>query len=178
METLGGAGDRSGPRPGDKLGEAGSGAGTELNAARLRVAIARLSRRLRPTEAAGLLTATEVDVLVAAERRGPIRLSDLASFAGLNPTMLSRLIPKLERAGLIRRLPDETDRRVCRVEATLAGSALLSRIRSERNDVLSNKLSELAPLERESLAVALPVLEELAEKLAASAWVQRAGDGR
>src|ERR1039458_2501999 len=26
--------------------------------------------------------------LVAAERRGPIRLSDLASFAGLNPTML------------------------------------------------------------------------------------------
>src|ERR1035441_9203322 len=89
--------------------------GSELSAARLRIAVARLSRRLRPTEAAGSLTATEVDVLVAAERRGPIRLSDLASFAGLNPTMLSRLIPKLEQAALVRRLADEGDRRVCRL---------------------------------------------------------------
>ena len=64
---------------------AGRGGETELSAAWLRIAVARLSRRLRPTEAAGSLTATEVDVLVAAERRGPIRLSDLAGFAGLNP---------------------------------------------------------------------------------------------
>ena len=118
---------------------------TELSAARLRIAVARLSRRLRPTEAAGSLTATEVDVLVAAERRGPIRLSDLASFAGLNPTMLSRLIPKLEKAGLVRRLGAEGDRRVCRVEATAKGHRLLERIRSERNDALSKRLAELSP---------------------------------
>ena len=117
----------------------------ELSAARLRIAVARLSRRLRPTEAAGSLTATEVDVLVAAERRGPIRLSDLASFAGLNPTMLSRLVPKLEAGGLIRRLAVEEDRRVCRVEATAKGRRLLERIRSERNDALSKRLEELDP---------------------------------
>ena len=121
----------------DGVAESG---GSELSAARLRIAVARLSRRLRPTEAAGSLTATEVDVLVAAERRGPIRLSDLASFAGLNPTMLSRLIPKLEEAGLIRRLGVETDRRVCRVEATAKGRRLLERIRTERNDALSKRL--------------------------------------
>ncbi len=140
--------------------------GSELSAARLRIAVARLSRRLRPTEAAGSLTATEVDVLVAAERRGPIRLSDLASFAGLNPTMLSRLIPKLEEAGLIRRLGVEEDRRVCRVEATAKGRRLLERIRTERNDALSKRLEELGPVEREAVLVALPVLEELAERLA------------
>jgi DNA-binding MarR family transcriptional regulator len=128
--------------------------------------VARLSRRLRPTEAAGSLTATEVDVLVAAERRGPIRLSDLASFAGLNPTMLSRLIPKLEEAGLIRRLGVEGDRRVCRVEATAKGRRLLERIRTERNDALSKRLEELGPVERKAVLVALPVLEELAERLA------------
>jgi len=141
------------------------GEGPELSAARLRVAVARLSRRLRPTVAAGLLTASEVDVLLAAELRGPIRLSDLASFAGLNPTMLSRLIPRLEQAGLVRRLVDETDRRVCRVEATAKGHRLLERIRSERNDALSRRLDELDPAEREALLVALPVLEELAERL-------------
>ena len=118
-----------------------------MSAARLRIAVARLSRRLRPTEAAGSLTATEVDVLVAAERRGPIRLSDLASFAGLNPTMLSRLIPKLETAGLVRRLGAEGDRRVCRLEATAKGHRLLERIRSERNDALSKRLAELSPEE-------------------------------
>jgi DNA-binding MarR family transcriptional regulator len=146
-------------------GVPGSG-GSELSAARLRIAVARLSRRLRPTEAAGSLTATEVDVLVAAERRGPIRLSDLASFAGLNPTMLSRLIPKLEEAGLIRRLGVEGDRRVCRVEATAKGRRLLERIRTERNDALSKRLEQLGPAEREAVLVALPVLEELAERLA------------
>jgi DNA-binding MarR family transcriptional regulator len=143
---------------------AGSGR-SELSATRLRIAVARLSRRLRPTEAAGSLTATEVDVLVATERRGPIRLSDLASFAGLNPTMLSRLIPKLEKAALIRRLADEGDRRVCRVESTAKGRRLLERIRSERNDALSKRLGELGPAEREAVLVALPVLEELAERL-------------
>jgi DNA-binding MarR family transcriptional regulator len=144
-----------------------AGGGQELSAARLRIAVARLSRRLRPTEAAGSLTATEVDVLVAAERRGPIRLSDLAGFAGLNPTMLSRLVPRLETAGLIRRLGDEEDRRVCRVEATAEGRRLLERIRSERNDALSKRLEELSPTERGAVVMALPVLEELAERLQA-----------
>jgi DNA-binding MarR family transcriptional regulator len=137
----------------------------EPSAARLRIAVARLSRRLRPTAAAGALTASEVDVLVAAERRGPVRLSDLASFTGLNPTMLSRLVPHLEAAGLLRRLNDPADRRVSRVEATSKGRRLLERIRSERNDALSRRLAELSPEEREAVAQALPVLERVAELL-------------
>ena len=137
----------------------------ELTAARLRSAVTRMSRRLRPTAAAGSLTTTEVDVLIAAEKQGPIRMSDLASFAGLNPTMLSRLIPKLEEAGLIRRLDDEIDRRVSRVTATDKGSRLLERIRSERNDALSRRLRDLDPNARDALALALPVLEDLAERL-------------
>lgn len=124
-----------------------------------------MSRRLRPTAAAGALTTTEVDILIAAQRQGPIRLSDLASFAGLNPTMLSRLIPKLEAAGLVRRLRDTADRRVCRINATQKGSRLLERIRSERNDALSRHLHGLGGSERDALARALPILEELAERL-------------
>jgi DNA-binding MarR family transcriptional regulator len=141
-------------------------ADVELNAARLRIAVSRLARRLRPTAAAGALTAAEVDVLVAAERQGPVRLSHLATFAGLHPTMLSRVVAKLEEAGLIRRLPAEAaDRRVCRVEATAKGHRLLERVRTERNDILSKKLEGLDSAQLRSLAVALPVLEELAERL-------------
>jgi DNA-binding MarR family transcriptional regulator len=143
----------------------GAQVGDDLNAARLRSAVNRMSRRLRPTSAAGTLTTTEVDILVAAERQGPVRMSDLASFAGLNPTMLSRLIPKLETAGLIRRIHDAADRRVCRVTATPKGSRLLDRIRSERNDALSRRLRNLQASERDTLALALPILEDLAERL-------------
>jgi DNA-binding MarR family transcriptional regulator len=139
--------------------------GSEAGAARLRIAVARLSRRLRPTAAAGSLTPTEVDVLVAIDRRGPLRLSDLAGFAGLNPTMLSRLIPRLEAADLMRRLAVEVDRRVCRVEITAKGKRLLERIRSERNDVLSRLLRELEASDRDALARAVPILEVLADQL-------------
>jgi DNA-binding MarR family transcriptional regulator len=111
------------------------------------------------------LTTTEVDVLVAIDRRGPLRLSDLAGFAGLNPTMLSRLIPKLETAGLMRRLVVEGDRRVCRVEVTTKGRRLLERIRSERNDALSRLLRDLDARERDSVFQALPVLEALADRM-------------
>jgi len=79
--------------------------------------------------------------------------------------MLSRLIPKLEEAGLVRRLADDADRRVCRVQATAKGRHLLDRIRSERNDALSKQLGELGPTEREAVLAALPVLEELADRL-------------
>jgi len=137
------------------------------SAARLRLAVTRLSKRLRPTAAAGALTPTEVDVLFAADRRGPLRLSDLAGFAGLNPTMLSRLVPRLEAGGLLRRLVVEGDRRVCRVDVTPKGRRLLDRIRSERNDALSRLLRGLEDREREAVLDALPVLEGLAERLLA-----------
>jgi DNA-binding MarR family transcriptional regulator len=157
--------------------ETAVGEESELNTARLRIAVARLSRRLKPTAAAGSMTTTEVDVLVAIDRHGPLRLSDLAGFAGLNPTMLSRLIPKLEVAGLMRRLVAEGDRRVCRVEITTKGRRLLERIRSERNDSLSRLLGDLAEADRQTLAAAVPVLETLAERMLEHAPVARTAVG-
>lgn len=127
--------------------------------------MARVSRRLRPTAAAGPLTTAEVDMLVVAERHGPARMSDLASFCGLNPTMVSRMVPRLVDLGLLERLADSADKRVCLVEATTEARQLLERVRSERDDVLSKLLDELDEPERDALAAATPVLEKLAEWL-------------
>ncbi|HTW07467.1 MAG TPA: MarR family transcriptional regulator [Acidimicrobiales bacterium] len=137
----------------------------EAPAARLRAAIARVSRRLRPTGAAGSLTATEVDMLVVAERHGPARMSDLAAFCGLNPTMVSRMVPRLVDLGLLARRADAADRRVCLVDATEEARALLQRVRSEREDVLSGLIDQLAEDDQRALAAATPVLETLAEAL-------------
>ena len=133
--------------------------------ARLRTAVARLARRLKPTAAAGTLTLSEVDVLFTVANRGPLRLSDLAQAAGMNPTMLSRVVAKLEEQALLRRLPDRSDGRVCNVEVTPEGRRLIERIRTERTDVLSHQLAMLAPAERQAVVAALPVLERLADEL-------------
>lgn len=133
--------------------------------ARLRIAVARLSRRLKPTAAASSLTTTEVDVLQTVARLGPVKLSQLAVSAGLNPTMLSRVVAKLEDQGLVRRLSDETDGRVCRLEVTGAGRMLHDRVRSERTDLLSNELDLLSKSDRHAVVAALPALERLAERL-------------
>jgi DNA-binding MarR family transcriptional regulator len=140
----------------------------ELDAApRLRVLVARLSRRLRPTKtalAAGL-TPTRSGVLQTVARRGPMRLSELAESEGINPTMLSRVTAELVEAGLLKRVNDEGDRRAAWVSSTAAGRRLAERIRRERTDALSVGLEGLSSEERELIARALPALERLADQL-------------
>ena len=73
--------------------------------ARLRVAIDKLSRRLRPTEAGAGLTPSQTSVLFTVVRRGPVGLAEVAGIERINPTMLSRIVAELCNAGLISREP-------------------------------------------------------------------------
>src|SRR5436305_8317191 len=102
-------------------------------AARLRVTIARLSRRLSVTAAgsAAGLTPTRISVLLTVVREGPIRLSELARSESLNPTMLSRVISDLAGAGLLERSRDHGDARAARVQVTEAGTRLADRMRRQ-----------------------------------------------
>jgi DNA-binding MarR family transcriptional regulator len=136
-------------------------------AARLRVVIGRLSRRLRTTSsgiAAGL-TPTRISVLLYVVRSGPVRLSELAAAEAINPTMLSRVVSDLAEAGLLERSSDEGDRRAARVKATAAGRRLAERMRRERTDALNVALDALPGSGRELVERALGALEQLAEQL-------------
>jgi DNA-binding MarR family transcriptional regulator len=136
-------------------------------ASRLRVAIGRLSRRLRPTDAAVAagLTPTKISVLLHVGRAGEIRLSDLSEAEGINPTMMSRVIADLAEAGLVERVSDPSDRRAALVAPTPAGRTLADRIRRERTDALNLALEGLDERERGQIEAALPALERLAEEL-------------
>jgi DNA-binding MarR family transcriptional regulator len=79
--------------------------------------------------------------------------------------MLSRIVGKLEDAGLLRRTPDPDDGRAARVEATAAGAAETARLRTERTELLARHLAGMAPDEANRLLVALPALESLALRL-------------
>jgi DNA-binding MarR family transcriptional regulator len=132
---------------------------------RLRAAIGRLSRRLRPTVAGAGLTPSQISVLFTVVRLGPVGLSELAAIESLNATMLSRVTAQLCDAGLIVRSADPDDRRSAFVAATAAGRRMRERIHRERTRALSKHVEELDERQREALWAALPVLEELAERL-------------
>ena len=132
---------------------------------RLRIALARTSRLLDRSVAASGLTRTQLSVLATVWRRGPIGIGELADGEGLNPTMLSRVVAKLDDAGLISRQPDPADGRAARVVATEAGAAIHLRLRRERTDVLSTVLRSLPPGSSEQLLAALPALEALVEQM-------------
>jgi DNA-binding MarR family transcriptional regulator len=139
----------------------------EETAVRLRVTIARLSRRLRPTAAgaAAGLTPTRTSVLLTIARTREIRLSDLAETEGLNPTMLSRMISDFVADGLVARTSDEGDRRAAWVAPTADGRRLAERIRRERTAALNRALEGMTDEDRHLLERALPTLEGLAEQL-------------
>ncbi len=143
-----------------------TGVDTET-AQRLRMAIGKLARVLRPTEAslAADLTPTRAAVLLTTVRSGPVRLAEVAEQEGLNPTLLSRTVANLAQDGLITRTPDAVDRRAAWLEATPAGHELAERIRAERTRAVQLALSELSDADRRMLEAALPALEQLAAHL-------------
>jgi DNA-binding MarR family transcriptional regulator len=85
---------------------------------------------------------------------------------GINPTMLSRIIGKLETAGLLARRPDPSDGRAVRVEVTDLGAELHDPLRRERAELFEDRLAGLPEGQAARLLAALAALEALAEQLA------------
>src|ERR1700750_3221139 len=95
-----------------------------IDVTRLRVALARLSRRLRRHQLAGL-TPTQLAALATVERAGPLRLGDLAAAEGIAPSNLTRLVTALEERGYVDRCPVPGDARASTLAITPAGGAIL-----------------------------------------------------
>ncbi len=141
-----------------------SASDTQL-AEQFRVAFGRLNRSLRLTHVDTDLPPSQREVLMAVARATSLRLSELAQEEGLNPTMLSRIVAKLEASGLVTRTPDSEDARVLHVSVTPAGEALRDTIRGERTDALHYALQHLTDDEKRALASATPVLEKIVATL-------------
>ena len=134
-------------------------------AIRLRQVIARLARRLNASATSEGLTPTQASVLALISGRGPLTHSALAELEGLNPTMLSRVVGKLDEAGLIRRVPNPGDLRSVSVEITRKGRSANERIKAQRAAVVSACLQRLPAEQAATLIDALPALEALAAEL-------------
>jgi DNA-binding MarR family transcriptional regulator len=132
---------------------------------RLRTVLAKASRRLRLTHSDDDMSPSQREVFAAIVRNGPLRLSDLAAREGINATMLSRIVAKLEERGLIIRNLDARDGRVVHLSASPEGVALHQTMRLERTLALGEAVAHLTPSKQRVIVMALPALEELVEVL-------------
>jgi DNA-binding MarR family transcriptional regulator len=139
-----------------------------IDAARLRVAVLRLSRRLRKHDLAGL-TPSQLSTLSSVGKCGPVRLGDLAAAERIAPSTLTRLVNVLEERGYLSRQPAPGDARAFLVTITDSGRDVLERIRAEATNLLTDILTTLPADQLAALEAALPALEQLADAGAGSA---------
>src|SRR5215475_713138 len=83
-----------------------------------------LLRRLRREDDASGLPAPQLSALSVIVFAGPITLGALADAEQVRPPTITRLVDKLEEAGLVNRVTDAADRRIFRVAATAKGVKL------------------------------------------------------
>lgn len=146
--------------------EAGNGAELCGAAARLRIAVGRIARRLRQGHAVGELTLSEVSVLARLDRQGPATPGALAELERVRPQAMGTTLAALEDRGLVTRRPDEQDGRRVVMSVTAAGRGVLADRRSESTQRIGQVLTaEFTAAERRQLLDAVPLLERLAEGL-------------
>jgi len=131
-------------------------------ASRLRLAIARMARRLRQ-QSGTELTAALTAALVSVEQRGPLTPSELAEAEHIKRPSATRIVSRLEELGLVERTADPTDGRSFVVGITAEGVALLRSLRKRKNAYLARRLRGLDPADLETLERAAGVLERMLE---------------
>jgi DNA-binding MarR family transcriptional regulator len=132
-------------------------------AVRLRLVIVRTARRLRQ-EAGEALSPSQGAALATIDRHGPLTPSELAARERIQRPTATRVIARLEEAGLVDRTRDPGDGRSSVVGLAPAGRELLVRVRTRKDAYLSRRLRDLDADERATLDRAAAILERLLEE--------------
>lgn len=133
---------------------------TAAIAARLRLSATRLARQLRQ-ESDAALTPSQLSALASIERHGPVTLGALAEQERVAPPSVTKVVAKLEAAGLVARRLDDRDRRVAWVSVTPLGTSRLAQIRQRKHAWLSARLARLDDEQRRRISEALDALDAL-----------------
>jgi DNA-binding MarR family transcriptional regulator len=98
--------------------------------------------------------------LVALDRMGSVRQTDVACRMNLDLSTVSRQVKNLEELGFVKRVADPDDRRASVVSVTAAGRREITRQRQVRWAPIAEKLAAIDPHDRDRF---LGFLEQLAD---------------
>lgn len=129
-------------------------------AARLRLGVTRLARRLRQEAETGI-TPSMLSALAAVERHGTLTMRHLCDAEQVRPPTMTRIVAALVEGGLVTRGSDPQDGRVTWISVSPAGSRLLERSRRRKEAYLAKALRRLDADEIRTLEEATAILERL-----------------
>ncbi|AGW42509.1 MarR family transcriptional regulator [Leifsonia xyli subsp. cynodontis DSM 46306] len=129
----------------------------------LRVAVARLSRRLRAEKEDDKLNDTQTSTLAFLVREGSGTIGRLSEHEHVKPPSMNRTVNHLEHAGYIERTAHADDGRKVVVVPTPSGRRLVEETRRRRDAWLHQRLNALSTDQRATLAEAAAILRELAD---------------
>lgn len=130
-------------------------------AERLHRGAIRLLRALRQEDRKTGLSAPRLSALSVLVFGGPMNVSALAKAEHVRLPSMSRLVKDMEREGLVKRRPDPADSRVSVLSATAKGNRVMKTGRGLRLTRLAQDLSGLARADRDTLAEAARILQEI-----------------
>jgi DNA-binding MarR family transcriptional regulator len=134
----------------------------EQLAPRLRWAITRMARRLRQ-EAGTDLGPSQVAALATIERHGPLSPSELAERERIKRPTATRIVGRLENAGLVERIKDPEDGRASILSATPKARSMLKALRARKTAYIAKRLADMDAEDRRTLERAAELLEGMLE---------------
>ena len=132
-------------------------------ASELRTTVMRLARRLRAQRVDDTLTLSQLAALGTLVRHGALTPGELAAHERVQPPSMTRLIAKLEDAGLVTKKDHPTDRRQVLVEISPSGREMIEADRKRRDAWLAQRMRDLPREDLELLHRAAEVLTRLAD---------------
>ena len=132
-------------------------------AARLRLAVNRMARRLRQ-EANTQLGPASIAALATIERSGPLTPSEVARVEGIQRPTATRILSRLTGAGLVSRTTDPSDGRSSIVQITADGRKTLNRLRKRKTAYLARTMRALPDDDVATLTRAAEILEQVLEE--------------
>jgi len=114
--------------------------------------------------AAADLSPTQGAALATIDCHGPLTPSELAARERIQRPTATRVLARLEDAGMIERTADPADRRSSLVSTTPAGQALLHAVRDRKDAYLAQRLDRLSPEDLAALERAAGILERMLEE--------------
>lgn len=131
----------------------------------LRIAVARLHRKLRLVANEGGLSASQVAVLARIAKGEADTAAALATLDGVRPQSMAATVGALEQFGLIGRFPDPQDGRRTILRLTEAGQTTFVGNRAARQEWLERTLRErLDAAEIEAVRAAATLLQRLTDR--------------
>ena len=128
----------------------------------LRIAVLRLSRRMRLERATTDVTDGQLSVLFVLWREGAQTLGSLSEHERVTPPSMNRTVNALVEAGLLDRAGSAEDGRKIVLTVTDTGLSLVRETRRRRDDWIAKRILKLTPEQRHVLAAATDIMKELA----------------